>query len=184
MKERAPKVITSEVPFKGKKLEVVREGISWGSGRKSVVETIIHPGAVAILGITKDGKVLMERQYRHSVRGYLYEIPAGTLEPGEDPASCASRELLEETGYRATSIKKVGAIYPAPGYSSEVLHLFVARAEKQGKQRLEDDEAISITLHTPTEALKLVEEGKAFDGKSALMLHMALASPEILSQAG
>jgi len=180
MNDEKPEVIASDVPFKGKKLEVVRQTISWGGGKEAVVETIAHPGAVAILAITPEGKVLLERQYRHSVGGYIYEIPAGTLEPGEEPTACASRELLEETGYRADSLRKLGAIYPAPGYSSEVLHLFVARAIRSGGQRLEDDEAISVTLHDPEEALRLVKEGKAFDGKSALLLEMAISDPKIM----
>jgi ADP-ribose pyrophosphatase len=179
MKERKPKVLASDMPFKGKRLEVVRETISWGR-KKALVETIEHPGAVAILAVTPGGKVLLERQYRHSVKEYLYEIPAGTLEAGEDPSDCAFRELLEETGFRASSLKEVGAVYPGPGYSSEVLHLFVARVREEGGQRLEEDESISISLHEPAEALRLVKKCKVFDAKSALMLEMALLHPSLL----
>jgi ADP-ribose pyrophosphatase len=181
MTEEKPQIVHSEVPFKGKKLEVVRQTVLWPGGRESVIETIVHPGAVAILAIAPDGRVLLERQYRHSVKDFLYEIPAGTLEQGEDPEECASRELLEETGYKPDSLKKVGAIYPAPGYSSEVLHLFIAKVSKAGRQRLEDDESISISLHNLEEAIALINKGTAFDGKSALLLNMALADPEMLS---
>ncbi|MGA1974832.1 MAG: NUDIX hydrolase [Conexivisphaerales archaeon] len=179
MSEANPSVLDSEIVFNGRKLKIVRDSLSWGGGRKAAVETIVHPGAVAILAFTPDGRVILEKQYRHSVKGYIYEVPAGTLEPGEDPAQCASRELLEETGYRVVSLRKLGAIYPAPGYSSEILYLFTAKASKAGGQRLEDDEAITVSLHMPEEALRLVMEGGTFDGKSALLLQMALADPTL-----
>ena len=174
-----PKVLDSVVAFRGKKLEIVRETLSWGR-KEAAVETIVHPGAVAILAVTADGRVILERQYRHSVNRFLYEVPAGTLEPGEEPADCASRELLEETGYRAISLKKLGAIFTAPGYSSEVLHLFTARAVRVGGQRLEDDEAISVSLHDPKETLKLVMASGFSDAKSMVLLQMAAADPSLL----
>jgi ADP-ribose pyrophosphatase len=178
--ESKPKVLDTSVVFRGKKLKIVEVTLSWGR-LEAAVETILHPGAVAILAATADGKVILERQYRHSVKRFLYEVPAGTLEPGEDPGDCASRELLEETGYRATSLKKLGALYTAPGYSSEVLHLFSAKAVKAGGQRLEDDEAISVSLHEPREALRLVTRGGISDAKSLVLLQMAVADPSILA---
>jgi ADP-ribose pyrophosphatase len=177
--ETKPKVLDSAVVFRGKKLEIVRDTLSWRS-RETAVETILHPGAVAILAAAPDGRVILERQYRHSVSRFLYEVPAGTLEPGEEPADCASRELLEETGYRAASLKSLGAIYTAPGYSSEVLHLFMANAVRAGSQRLEDDEAISVSLHDPKEALRLVMSGGTSDAKSMILLQMAVADPGLL----
>lgn len=179
--ETKPKILDSAVVFRGEKLEIVRDTLSWGRDREAAVETILHPGAVAILAATADGRVILERQYRHSVNSFLYEVPAGTLEPGEEPAECASRELLEETGYRAASLKKLGAIYTAPGYSSEILHLFMARAVRAGGQRLEDDEAILVSLHSPKEALRLVMSGETSDAKSMILLKMAVADPGLLS---
>jgi ADP-ribose pyrophosphatase len=179
LNETKPKVLDSKVAFRGKKLEIVQDKLSWGR-KEAAVETVLHPGAVAILAATADGRVILERQYRHSVDRFLYEIPAGTLEPGEDPSDCASRELLEETGYRASSLRKLGAIYTAPGYSSEVLHLFAAKAVRAGGQRLEDDEAISVSLHDPNEALRLVMGGGTADAKSMVLLQMAVADPGIL----
>ncbi|HVP24081.1 MAG TPA: NUDIX hydrolase [Conexivisphaerales archaeon] len=179
MKEAKPEILSSDVPFKGRKLEIQSQAISFG-GRKSVVETVTHPGAVAILAFTPQGKVLLERQYRHSVGRYIYELPAGTLEPGEDPKECASRELEEETGYTADSLKEVGAMYTAPGYSSEVLHLFVARAGKHGGQRLEGDERISVSAHSLSEARRLVMGDGPFDGKSMVLLQLAASDKALL----
>ena len=181
MKDRTPQVSAAEVVFRGRRLEIQRDSLTWKDGATSYVETVRHPGAVAILAYTSDGKVILEKQYRHSIKGSLYEVPAGTLEQGEDPAICASRELLEETGYRAETMKHLGAIYTSPGYSSEVLHLFLAKAAKAGAQRLEDDESISVSLHDPGEALRLVMKDGTFDAKSVVLLQMAMADPGLLA---
>jgi ADP-ribose pyrophosphatase len=165
----------------GRKLTVTRDVLEWDGRRSSFVETVKHPGAVAILALDLDGRVILERQYRHSVGRFIYEIPAGTLEEGEEPAACAARELLEETGYRADTISEVGSIYTSPGYSSEVLHLFVAKASPGGRQSLEDDEAISISLHPLEEALELVKESGTFDAKSTVLLLLALYDRKLLS---
>ena len=141
-----------------------------------------HPGAVAILAITKDRRIVLERQFRPSIGRVLVEVPAGTLEPGEEPADCARRELFEETGFVAEWIRAIGSIYPAPGYSDEVLHLFSAGAGERSSQRLEEDEEIDILLASHSEAFQMVLQGAIADGKTLLLLQKAKIDPSILAR--
>ncbi len=135
-------------------------------GRRTARDIVEHPGAVAIVPILDDGRVVLVRQYRYAVGKELLEIPAGTLEEGEAPDTCARRELKEETGYNAGSVVKMISFYTAPGYSSEVIHIYVATLLRKGEQRAEEDERISVEAYGIDELLRMIEENAIEDGKT------------------
>lgn len=136
-------------------------------GTKLQRHTIRHPGAVAILAVDAEGRAILVRQFRFATGKYLLEIPAGTLEKGEAPLSCAKRELIEETGFAAKKWKKIGAIYPAPGFCSELIHLYKAWDLKPAHAEQDEDEDISPPLFlSPAELKKALTSGKICDGKT------------------
>jgi ADP-ribose pyrophosphatase len=113
-----------------------------------------------------NGKVLLIRQYRHAVGEFLWEIPAGTLEPDEASIECARRELVEETGYEASSFDKLAEILPAPGYTDEHIHIFLATGLKSVKQKLEDDEVLELQPIAFYTALEMITKGEIRDAKT------------------
>lgn len=136
-------------------------------------QVVRHPGGAAILPLHDDGSVTLIRQLRPAIGDFLMEIPAGRLSKGEDPALCAARELLEETGLTAAALTSLGMLHPSPGVFDEVIHLYLATGLSQGAAQPEDYEEISCqTLHFD-EALKLAEEGKITDGKTIAALMRA-----------
>ncbi len=160
------KIISSEEVYRGRAISVKREEILLPSGKRIYRESVIHCGASAILPLKEDGKIIMVKQYRHPVGEVLLEIPAGTLKPGEDPRVCAARELEEETGYRAGNLVHLVTIYPSPGYSSEILHIYLAENLKRGLQAPEIDEDISVAEMTLDDVLKGIENGEIKDSKT------------------
>lgn len=133
-------------------------------------EYLRHPGAVVILPVTTSHEVVMIRNWRFPLDRWLLELPAGTLEPGEDPAAAAGRELAEETGYTAARIEKLGAFYSAPGTTDEVLHAYLAEELRPGPQKLEADEHITVELYTQRALRGLMEEGELRDAKTLAVL--------------
>lgn len=154
-----------KLAFRGRVLRVVVRQTPRG-----VRELVEHPGAVAILVIDEDGKILLVRQHREGVSGDLWEIPAGTLEPGEKPYSCAQRELREETGLEG-KLRFLGAIYPTPGYSTERIFLFYAESSSLAKACSEIEE---VRFFTSEEILDLARKGKG-DGKTLAALAFSLS---------
>ncbi len=145
--------------------------------------TIHHPGAVAIIPFDADGNVLLIKQFRPAANDWLHEIPAGTLEKGEAPLACAKRELIEEIGCSAKKWKKLGAILLAPGYSSEVIHLFKAWDLKPAKADQDDDEYIDPPIpFSPEQLRKAIASGKVHDAKtlSAVMYCQLALNGELL----
>src|SRR5438552_18469217 len=108
------------------------------------LEVVRHPGAAAVVPLKDDGTVILIRQYRHAAGGYIYEIPAGKLHPGEDPKLCAARELQEEIGYRADSLELLTSILTTPGFTDEVIHIYKGTGLTKGQQDLDHDEVIEI----------------------------------------
>ncbi|MCX6358138.1 MAG: NUDIX hydrolase [Candidatus Aureabacteria bacterium] len=159
--------------FKGRliRLSVRRQKLP--GGHVADLEVIEHPGAVLIVPVMADGRVILIRQYRPVIRSYIWELPAGTLEPGEKPLVCAKRELVEEVGYAARSWIKAGFIYPAPGYTTEKIHLFVAHGLHGVGSRPESDEIIRPRAFTPRSVKKLMRSGKLVDAKTICALAIA-----------
>lgn len=153
-----------------RRFRVVRHRQVGADGRELTKETVQHPGAVAILPVLDDGRVCLIRNYRVAVHRTLIELPAGTLEPGEDPAETARRELIEETGYRARQITKLREFTMSPGILNERMHLYLARGLTAGPMQLEAGEQIETMLVTWDEALKLVRSGAIEDAKTLVGL--------------
>ncbi len=144
-------------------------------GHRTKREVIVHPGSVVVLPLLDDGKtILLIRNYRYAVRKYLYELPAGTLEKGEDPINCAGRELQEEVGHLATRLKSIGSFYASPGITSEKMYAFLATGLKKTVQKLEEGEDIEVTPTTIDEALRMIDTGEIEDGKTIAALLMYL----------
>lgn len=160
------KTLTSKLLHKGRHFNFKTDEIQLPSGKTTTRDIIDHPGAVAIVPILDDGRVLLVKQYRYTTGKELLEIPAGTLEKGEAPDNCARRELKEETGYTAGSMKKILAMYMAPGYSNEVIHLYFATALKAGEPRAEEDEDISLEVYSADELLDGIEKNTIEDAKT------------------
>ncbi len=140
------------------------------NGRTVKITYINHPGAVIIAPFIDKNTVLMMRQFRPALKKYIYELPAGTLDPNESLMTCARRELIEETGYRAKTLKKVGSIYPVPGYSTEVIHMFKAEGLTAGKAEPEEYEVIDLHPMSKMDIKKLLKSGKLMDAKSICTL--------------
>jgi ADP-ribose pyrophosphatase len=134
------------------------------------LETIRHPGAAAIVPIKDDGTVVLIRQFRHAAGGFIYEIPAGKLDSGEDPLHCAARELEEEVGYRASSFELLSSIFTAPGFADEVIHVYKATGLTKGRQQLDRDEVLEIVEMPLHRAIARIHDGTIRDGKTIVGL--------------
>ncbi len=167
------KVVESETIFQGKLISLRVEKVELPGGVRSTREIVVHRGAVAILPILPSGDVLLVRQFRLPAKKVLWEIPAGTLTPGEEPLECARRELKEETGYSAGKWRKLTSLFLAPGYSTECIHIFLAEELSQGKAKLDEDEIISLSPIPLGKALEMVINGEIEDAKTvcALLLY-------------
>ena len=141
-------------------------------GSVSTREVVIHPGAVAILPVFDDRQILLVRQYRHPVNAPLWEIPAGKLEQGEDTLACAKRELLEETGYEATSWEKLLSFYTSPGFCNEQITLYLANELSKATEPI-PGEITTQGLFEPRQLKKMVKTGEIRDGKTLLALLLA-----------
>jgi ADP-ribose pyrophosphatase len=153
-----------------RRFRVVRRVETMPDGSRHVREIVDHPGAVAIIPILDDGRVCLIHNYRVAVGRTLVELPAGTLEKGEDPAATAVRELSEETGYRAASIEKLLEFVMSPGILNERMYLFLARGLQAGPTALESGENIQTLVVDWTEAMRMVFDGKIEDAKTLVGL--------------
>ncbi len=164
--------------YKGKLLHVVRRVQRLPNGRETVIESIRHPGAALMVPVLPDGRVILLRQYRPVLRGYLYEFPAGTRNGRETPLSCARREIEEETGYRAGRFTKLGVIHPVPGYSTEQITLYRADGLVRTRTRMDADEIIESRPLTRAQIRSLVSRGLIRDAKSLCALALMGWMPE------
>ncbi len=164
-----PEVVKRECVFRGKKVVLEVQTVR-AAGRTTQREVVLHPGSVAILAFPEPDKVLMERVWRYPLEREMLEIPAGTLESGEEPEACAARELKEETGYRAGRLERLLAIHPSPGILSERLEVFLAHDLKAGKPRPEAGEQIEAILVPIDEALAMIRDGRVTDSKTVAAL--------------
>jgi ADP-ribose pyrophosphatase len=164
------KGVGSELLVKGNFLEVRRDTVELPTGKTATREYVVHPGAVAIVALLDDGRIVLERQFRYPVGHVVTEIPAGKLEVGEDPLRCAQRELLEETGYSAREWASAGLIHNAAAYSTEIIHLFFARGLTSGAQQLDDGEFIETCLLDERHLDAMVSRGELTDVKTLIGL--------------
>lgn len=166
--------IESTEVFSGRLVKLRVDKVRLPDGRETTREVVVHRGAVAVVPMTESGKVVMVRQYRQAAGEVLLEIPAGTLEPGESPAECAHREVQEEIGYRSDDLILMFRSYLAPGYSTEMLHTFLARGLTKVTAERDPDEFIEVVEAPIDEALRFIETGEIKDAKTICGILMAL----------
>jgi len=162
----------TEVIYHSRVFRLCRETVTLPNGVKTTLDVIHHPGSSAIVPLLPEEKVVMVRQYRHSLRQFLWEIPAGTLNPGEDPLECARRELMEEAGYRASRFEKLTEILPAPGYTDERIHIFSATDLERVPQNLDTDEVLEVACLSLEEALAMIRDGRIQDALTVIGLFL------------
>ena len=161
-----PKLLSSDIAYRGRLFDVAMDRIEMDGGVVAVRETIRHPGAVAMVPVDAGGNLLLVTQYRHAAGRRLLELPAGTLEKGEEPLAAVSRELQEEVGFIPGRIEALGGLFVAPGYTSEYIHLFLCTELAPSRLDADEDEDIEVETRTLDEALAAVESGEICDGKS------------------
>jgi len=162
----AETLVNSETLLQGSFLHVRRDTVRQPDGRLAQREYVVHPGAVVVIPLADDDRVVVERQYRHPVGRVMLEFPAGKLDPGEDPLRCGQRELLEETGYRAAQWARAGALHLAIAYSTEIIHIYFARGLRGGERKLDDGEFLDVHLMPVDELLAACRNGDVTDAKT------------------
>jgi ADP-ribose pyrophosphatase len=180
-------VLSSKVSFKGKVFSVTTDRVIEPGGVESTRDVIRHNGSVVVLAVDSsvnpaDPTILIERQYRHAAGQFLYELPAGRIEPGERPLAAAKRELIEETGFRARKWSVLVRYYASPGFLSEFFNIFLAQDIRPGVAQPEPDEKISLHHIPLSQLLAQIEAGKILDGKT--ILSVLLFARSIKSQQG
>ena len=155
-----------EVVFSAQRFHIERRALSRRDGGSEYRDVIVHPGSVVILPLLDDGRVVLIKNERVSIGRVLWELPAGTREPDEDPALCAARELEEETGYRAQSLAPIFSFYPTPGISDERMYAYVARGLIKTQQSLDPTEHIEPVPTSIDEVLRMIKMGEIEDAKT------------------
>jgi ADP-ribose pyrophosphatase len=164
-------LLSSETVYQGPLFRVQHDKIIEPGGRQNERDVIRHNGSVVILAVDDSGNkknpwIVMERQYRHAANQYLWELPAGKIDPGEEPLAGAKRELIEETGYRAKKWSPLVEYYPSPGFLGETMKVFLAEGLRAGEAHPEEDEEIELRLIRLNNVLKMIEKGAILDGKT------------------
>lgn len=170
-----PGKVASRREYTGRIIDLDVDTVRFPDGSTGELEIIRHPGASAVVPFLseptgEDPQVLLIRQYRYAASSYLYEIPAGRLEPGETPEDCARRELEEETGCRAQRVEALTSIYTTPGFTDERIHLFAAYGLTAGQVQRDADEFLEVVTKPLTEALAMIARGEIVDGKTIVGL--------------
>ena len=150
----------SQELYRGKSFTFISQQITLPNGADTETAFVRHPGSSAIVPVYDDRKVVMIRQYRHAVGGFMLEIPAGSIEVTESPLACARRELEEEAGLTAESFKSLGHIHLLPSYSDERAHLYLARGLRPSRQHLDEDEIIQVVTYPFGQAMQMMSQGK------------------------
>jgi ADP-ribose pyrophosphatase len=169
------KLISSKLAYKGKVFSVFTDKVEEPGGNINTRDVIRHNGSVVILAVdesknAKDPEIILERQYRHAAGQFLFELPAGRVEPGEAPLAAAKREMIEETGYRAKRWTMLTKYFASPGFLGEWMQIYLARDIREGVATPEPDEHLEIFRLPLSEALGLIADGKIHDGKTLIGL--------------
>jgi ADP-ribose pyrophosphatase len=170
---KKPTAIASHHIFTGRIIDVSVERLLYANGREYDLDYVRHPGAAAVVAVDDRQRVCLVRQYRHGVLDFLWEIPAGKLDPGEPPEICAVRELAEETGVTAKRWTPLGGFLPAPGIFTEIIHLYLAQDLDVGSAAPDADEDLELQWLPLEEAVERVLSGEWNDGKTAMALWRA-----------
>ena len=164
------KKLGGKTVFQGKILKIDVDEVQLDDGSRSVRECVRHSGGAAVLCVT-DNRVLLVKQFRYLYGKEIWEIPAGKLEKGEDPLIAATRELEEETGYIAERLVPLLKLYPTPGYTDEVIHIFEAENSRSGRQKLDEGEFLDVELTALEDVLKMIESGEICDAKTVAAVY-------------
>ena len=158
--------------FTGKVLTLNIDTVTLPNGFTVDLEIVRHPGAAAVVPLKDNGTVVLIKQFRDAAGGFIYEIPAGKLHPGEDPMHCAARELEEEIGYVAGRLELLTSILTAPGFTDEVIHIYKATGMTAGRQQLDRDEVLEVLEISLEEAIKMIKAGTIRDAKTIVGLRL------------
>ncbi|MEO9263646.1 MAG: NUDIX hydrolase [Candidatus Baltobacteraceae bacterium] len=168
--DEIPQVTTSATVFEGRVFRVRVDEVRYADARSQRIDVVEHRGSLAIIATTQDDRIVLVRQYRHPLRRMFWEIPAGMSEEREAAVDGALRELREETGYRAQSIRALGSIAVSPGFCNETMDFFHASSLIAGPQNLDDDERIAVASFELEKAQSLVRDGQIADAKTIIAL--------------
>lgn len=168
--------ISRETVFDGKLIKVLKEMVRLPDGNVRPREIVVHPGAVALVVVDQDEKLVLVRQYRRATDKVLLEIPAGTRESDEDAEACARREVQEEVGYAAGRVERLGGFYSAPGFCTEYLDCYLLTDLKESRLQPDDDEKIEVVKLSAEEARDAIQRGEICDAKSICGILLWLSS--------
>lgn len=162
--------LSSETVYDGNLLHVRRDQVRLPNGCETGREYIVHPGAVLAVPLLDDGQLVFERQFRYPLGKAFIELPAGKIDPGEDPLVTGQRELLEETGYTAREWRYLVTLHPCIGYSNEIIHIYLATGLATGEHRRDHDESLEVFTMSLLEAMQAMHRGEITDGKTMIAL--------------
>lgn len=171
MKDLREKTIQSEEVFTGRVIRLLVDEVELPNGKQAKREIVRHPGAVAIIAITPEQRMVMVRQFRKPLEKTILEIPAGKLEKGEDPLACAKRELIEETGYRAEEMEFVSKFYTSPGFADELLYIYKGLFLTVGEAKPDHDEFVELVELTLEQAFEKIQSGEIIDAKTIFAVY-------------
>ncbi len=161
--------------YRGRIVHLQLEEVVLPSGARVALEVVHHPGAAAVVALDEQEQVVLVHQFRHAAGGFIWEVPAGTLHPGETPVACAGRELREEAGLGAGELIALGSVLTTPGFCDERIHLFLARRLMSLEQQLGHDEVLTVNRVPFARALAMIRSGEIQDAKTIAGLHHAAA---------
>ncbi len=160
------KTLESKTLYKGRIINLRLDSVVLENGNTALREVVEHPGAVGVIALKDNGDIVMVKQERKAAEQVLVELPAGKLEQGEDPAECAARELTEETGYTAGDLRYLVSFYTSPGFSNEVMYMFLATGLREGENDPDDDEMVETVEISRDRAMEMILKGEIKDGKT------------------
>lgn len=168
------KTVSSERIFKGRIIDVRLDKVSMPNGEVADREIVGHPGGVGIVAVTEDNEILLVKQFRKPLEKIIYEIPAGKLDKNEEVESCGKRELLEETGARAKNFEYLGYMYPSPGFTDEVTHIYLATGLEFGEAKPDEDEFLDVERFSIEEVKRMIMNNEIGDGKTVFGFFKAM----------
>lgn len=163
--------VQTETIYDGKVIRVQVDDVRLPNGKQAKREIVRHSGAVAVIAVTEDDRLVLVEQFRKPLDRAILEIPAGKLEPGEEPAACARRELQEETGYRVSQLKHEASFYTSPGFADELIHIYRAEGLEAGDAQPDEDEFVEKCYVTKEEALEKLASGDIYDAKTVFAVY-------------
>jgi ADP-ribose pyrophosphatase len=176
---KTAKILSSTMVYEGRVFGIRRDEVIEPSGVRTTREVITHPGSVVVLPVLPDGQILLIQQYRHATRQYLWELVAGRIDAGETPKAAAARELIEETGYRATKFRIFLDVFPTPGFLEERMFILLAEGLTAGQAEPEEDEKIVSHAYNRKQLEEMIRTGKLRDAKSiaGILFYFRFLSP-------